>query len=118
MNFNLSLRHYLSYAQYSHYLSLLPNGAIQPTTNFTENSNSNFNAWNLDFSYSWWFAPGSQISILYRNNAALFENEFKKDLGNNLRKAIDKQNLDHVFSISIRYFIDYNSLKKKPLSKT
>jgi hypothetical protein len=115
MNFNLSLRHYLSYAIYNQYYSLQSNGTIQPTTNFTENSNSIFNAWNLDLSYSWWFAPGSQISILYRNNAVLSENEFNRDLGSNIRKAIDNQNLDHIFSISVRYFIDYNSLKKQIL---
>ncbi len=112
MNFNLSLRHYLSYATYNQYYSLQNNGSIVPTSNFTENSNSNFNAWNLDLSYSWWFAPGSQISILYRNNAALFENEFKRDLGTNIRNVIDKDALNHVFSVSVRYFIDYNSLKK------
>jgi hypothetical protein len=112
MNFNLSLRHYLSYATYNQYYSLQNDGSIVPTSNYTENSNSNFNAWNLDLSYSWWFAPGSQVSILYRNNAALFENEFKRDLGNNFQKVIDKNNLNHVFSISVRYFIDYNSLKK------
>lgn len=112
MNFNLSLRHYLSYATYNQYYRLQNDGSIAPTTNFTQNSNSNFNAWNLDLSYSWWFAPGSQISILYRNNAALFENEFKRDLGTNLRNVVDKDALNHVFSMSIRYFIDYNSLKK------
>jgi hypothetical protein len=112
MNFNLSLRHYLSYADYSQYYSLQNDGTLNTTTNFTQNSNSIFNAWNLDVSYSWWFAPGSQVSILYRNNAALFENEFKRDLGSNFQKVIDKNNLNHVFSISVRYFIDYNSLKK------
>jgi hypothetical protein len=112
MNFNLSLRHYLSYATYNQYYSLQKDGSIVPTLNHTENSNSNFNAWNLDLSYSWWFAPGSQISILYRNNAALFENEFKRDLGTNIRNVIDKEALNHVFSVSVRYFIDYNSLKK------
>jgi Domain of unknown function (DUF5916)/Carbohydrate family 9 binding domain-like len=112
MNFNLSLRHYLSYATYNQYYSLQNDGSIVPTSNYTENSNSNFNAWNLDLSYSWWFAPGSQISILYRNNAALFENEFKRDLGTNIRNVIDKDALNHVFSVSVRYFIDYNSLKK------
>ena len=112
MNFNLSLRHYLSYADYSQYYSLQNDGTLNSTTNFTQNSNSIFNAWNLDVSYSWWFAPGSQVSILYRNNAALFENEFKRDLGSNFQKVIDKNNLNHVFSISVRYFIDYNSLKK------
>ena len=112
MNFNLSLRHYLSYADYSQYYSLQNDGTLSTTTNFTQNSNSIFNAWNLDVSYSWWFAPGSQVSILYRNNATLFENEFKRDLGSNFQKVIDKNNLNHVFSISVRYFIDYNSLKK------
>jgi hypothetical protein len=112
MNFNLSLRHYLSYATYNQYYSLQNDGTLMPTSNFTQNSNSNFNAWNLDLSYSWWFAPGSQISILYRNNAALFENEFKRDLGTNIRNVIDKNALDHVFSVSVRYFIDYNSFKK------
>ena len=112
MNFNLSLRHYLSYATYNQYYRLQKDGSIVPTLNHTENSNSNFNAWNLDLSYSWWFAPGSQISILYRNNAALFENEFKRDLGTNIRNVIDKEALNHVFSVSVRYFIDYNSLKK------
>ena len=112
MNFNLSLRHYLSYADYSQYYSLQNDGTLNTTTHFTQNSNSIFNAWNLDVSYSWWFAPGSQVSILYRNNAALFENEFKRDLGSNFQKVIDKNNLNHVFSISVRYFIDYNSLKK------
>jgi hypothetical protein len=112
MNFNLSLRHYLSYATYNQYYNLQNDGTLMPTSNFTQNSNSNFNAWNLDLSYSWWFAPGSQISILYRNNAALFENEFKRDLGTNIRNVIDKDALNHVFSVSVRYFIDYNSLKK------
>lgn len=116
MNFNLSLRHYLSYAIYSQYYSLNNDGTLKKTLNFTENSDSIFNAWNLDLSYSWWFAPGSQISILYRNNAALFENEFQQGISSNLRKVIDKNNLDNVFSISVRYFIDYNSLKSKKSS--
>jgi hypothetical protein len=33
------------------------------------NRNRNFNSWNLDLSYSWWFAPASELSILYRNYA-------------------------------------------------
>ena len=112
MNFNLSLRHYLSYAKYSQYYSLNNNGTLSSTTHFNQNSDSIFNAWNLDVSYSWWFAPGSQLSILYRNNATLFENEFVNDLGTNLKKVMDRQYLNHIFSISMRYFIDYNSFKK------
>ena len=62
-------------------------------------------------SYSWWFAPGSQLSVLYRNNSYVFEREFDKGIGTNFRSSLNHENLDHTFSISVRYFIDYNSVK-------
>lgn len=113
MNFNLSVRHYWSYANYHQYYSLQNDGTLAPTTSFTGNRNNNFNTWNLDLSYSWWFAPGSQLSVLYRNNAFNFENDIQKDFGSNLKKVTNHSNLDHILSVSIRYFIDYNSLKPK-----
>jgi hypothetical protein len=112
MNFNLAIRHYWSYADYHQYYSLQDDGSLAPTTAYTGNRNNNFNTWNLDLSYSWWFAPGSQISVLYRNNAGSFENDIQKDFGSNIKNVINHNNLNHILSISIRYFIDYNSLKK------
>lgn len=111
MNLNLSLRHYWSYVINHNMLSLNADGSVSPNFIFTENKNKNYNLWNLDLSYTWWFAPGSQIAALYRNSSALFENEFNRTLGKNFNNAIKNENLDHIFSISIRYFIDYNSLK-------
>jgi hypothetical protein len=45
--------------------------------NYSKNLNSSFYSWNFDLSYLWWFAPGSQVSVLYRNNAANFERIIK-----------------------------------------
>ncbi|HLA56793.1 MAG TPA: DUF5916 domain-containing protein, partial [Flavobacterium sp.] len=84
-------------------------GYLTPAV-YTENVDSNFNTWNLDLSYSWWFAPGSQVSVLYRNNANTFSNNIDKDFGKNFSNVFD-DNLNHVFSISVRYFIDYNRAK-------
>ena len=39
---------------------------------FAENKDGTFNSWNLDLRYSWWFAPGSQMNLLYRNQAQNF----------------------------------------------
>lgn len=111
MSINLNIRHYWSYAKNSAFFDLQPNGDISPDTSFNENHDSNFNTWNMDLSYSWWFAPGSQISAMYRNSSSFYENEFRTDFGSNFNKAIDNNFLNHVFSISVRYFIDYNSLK-------
>ena len=112
MTFNLSVRHYWSYAENKNYLSLTDNGNLTHFSGYTTNKNSNFASWNVDLSYSWWFAPGSQISVLYRNNAANFEREINKDFGNNVTNLLNNDALNHAFSISVKYFIDYNQAKK------
>ncbi len=112
MTLNLSARHYWSYAENNQYLTLENNGTLTPNSTFTENKNSNFSTWNFDLSYSWWFAPGSQISVLYRNNATDYRTEIDKKLGSNFKNLFEN-NLNNIFSVSIRYFIDYNSIKNK-----
>lgn len=113
MTFNLSLRHYWSYAENKNFLSLQQNGRLTDYTTYTQNKNSSFFSWNGDISYSWWFAPGSEISILYRNNAANFQREIDKDFGKKVTTLLTNDQLKHVFSISLRYFIDYNEVKNK-----
>ena len=112
MNFNLNIRHYWSSLNVLEYLTLLEDGTFEKNNTFSENKNQNLNTWNLDLAYSWWFAPGSQVSILYRNNSYLFSRNTTQAFNENINEALDSKNLNHVFSISIRYFIDYNSLKK------
>lgn len=110
MNFNLSVRHYWSFVENNSFHNLNDDGTLTENTSYNQNRNSNFNSWNLDLTYSWWFAPGSQISFLYRNNAAKFDRETNKDFGNNFSNLIS-DNLNHVLSVSIRYYIDYNQAK-------
>lgn len=112
MTLNLAARHYWSYAENNQYLTLQNDGTLVSNSTFTVNKNSNFSTWNFDLSYSWWFAPGSQISVLYRNNATDFRTEIDRRLGNNFKNLFDN-NLNNIFSVSIRYFIDYNSIKNK-----
>jgi hypothetical protein len=111
MNFNLSVRHYWSLAENNQISTLNSDGSLSPNSTYTLNKNSNFSTWNLDLSYSWWFAPGSQMSVLYRNNAATFNRTINKNFESNFSNLFDN-NLNHVVSISVRYFIDYNQAKK------
>lgn len=110
MNFNLTVRHYWSYAENNSFHTLNNDGTLTETLAYTENKNSNFSTWNLDLSYSWWFAPGSQLSVLYRNNAFNSSREVNKDFSHNFENLIS-DNLNHIFSLSIRYYIDYNQAK-------
>ena len=110
MNFNLSLRHYWSIAENNGVYNLNDDGTLVKNTTYTIDKNSNFSTWNLDLSYSWWFAPGSQMSVLYRNNASNFERLIDRNFNKNLNTLLN-DNLNHIFSVSIRYFIDYNQAK-------
>lgn len=110
MTFNLKARYYWSYAENMNYLTLTDDGYFEDNDTYNENTNNNFKIWNFDLSYSWWFAPGSQVSVLYRNNATHFEKRVNKNIIDNLDHTLSN-NLNNTFSISIRYFIDYNRAK-------
>lgn len=112
MTINLAARYYWSYAENLAFEKLENDGTLS-VSSYNNDKNSNFNSWNVDLSYSWWFAPGSQLSFLYRNNAITDEYNMRfvnKDFGRNFSNLLS-DNLNNIFSVSIRYFIDYNAAK-------
>lgn len=111
MTINLKARYYWSYAENLDFMTLTDDGHFEPDPDYNENKNSNFKIWNFDLSYSWWFAPGSQVSILYRNNAIHNEKRLNKNIIDNLDHTLSN-NLNNTLSISFRYYIDYNNAKK------
>ena len=113
MTLNLAVRQYWSSAENKNILELDADGTLDPYPQYTENKNSSFYSWNADLSYSWWFAPGSQLSALYRNNASNFERVIDKDFKHNVTNLLTNDALKHIFSISVKYFIDYNAVKNK-----
>ncbi|MDI5886587.1 DUF5916 domain-containing protein [Flavobacterium yafengii] len=112
MTINLTARYYWSYSKNHEFFTLQNSGYLTPNSTYAQNKDRNFNSWNFDLSYSWWFAPGSEISILYRNYGLERASIVEKDLSKNL-KSIFNSDLTNVLSISIRYFIDYNAVKNK-----
>jgi hypothetical protein len=111
MNFDISARYYWSYTENKNFYELNDNGRLSNYDGYTEDKNQNLITWNLDVSYNWWFAPGSQLTILYRSNAAKYDNLINKDFGNNYTSLLNNEDLSHVLSVSVKYFIDYNQVK-------
>ncbi len=110
MNFNLKVRYYWANAINNKFLTLREDGYFDDNTTYNLNKNINQNIWNFDLSYTWWFAPGSLVSVLYRNNASLAERNFNTNFGNNLKNVLSN-NPNNTISISFRYYIDYNQAK-------
>jgi hypothetical protein len=112
MTVNLTARYYWSYSENHKFLTLQDNGYLTPNNTYSLNKNRNFNSWNFDLAYSWWFAPGSELSILYRNYSQESASIVEKSLTTNLKNVFNS-NMTNILSISLRYFIDYNRVKNK-----
>ena len=112
---NLKFRQFWSSALYKEDFFLLKsdgNRSVSEKNISDYNPNTNFNLWNLDLSYNWEFAPGSKITLLYRNNI-FNENNLSGISYYNSTKELFEKPINHQFSLRINYFIDFNLLKKK-----
>lgn len=110
MAFSLAFRHYFSDVTYRQFYSLNADGSLNPETNFTKNLNGTYNSWNVDLRYSWWFAPGSQLTILYRNATENYLDISRMKIKNNFENLFDEPLVNNI-SLKLTYFIDYNRAK-------
>ncbi|MDF1551211.1 MAG: DUF5916 domain-containing protein, partial [Bacteroidales bacterium] len=65
---SFDLRHYWSTVSYSDYYTLNVDGSISDENAYSENSNINFNYFTIDLAYRWIFAPGSEMSVVWKNS--------------------------------------------------
>ena len=111
----LTFRNFWSTVTYDNALfKLEENGSLSTNDGYTVNSlddpNINFNTWNLDFRYSWEFAPGSRLTALYRNS--LFNQDTaSSDTYFDSLDTLFRQPIQHTFSLRLQYFLDYNNVK-------
>lgn len=108
---SMKLRHFWMTVKYDKFFALQDNGALSPE-NITNNYDQNFNAFNIDLLFNWYFAPGSNLSFVWKN-AILTDDEntdikFPKNFSNTLTS--DQLNS---FSIKLLYYLDYIYLTKK-----
>lgn len=107
----LRARHYWSRGEYLEFYDLQNDGTLVSNT-YTGHHDFNFNAFNIDMAFSWEFAPGSLVSIVYKNaileDTDQVEPRFFKNLGNTFEQ-------DQLNSLSVRilYYFDVLYLKGK-----
>ncbi len=108
---NLSFRYYWAPVHYDKFYILKEDGSLQDAS-YTGNADINFNIWNLDLSYVWEFAPGSQLSLLYRNVISNSDNMALLNYKSNIDNLFT-QPKTHSLIMKLTYYIDYNEVKNK-----
>ena len=108
----LRMRHYWSYGLYDYYGDLDEEGYIIPDPIFTENADFNFNAFNTDLIFTWQFAPGSFMNIVYKNNLQRDEQVIRTSYFNNLNTVFE-QGQRNTLTFKLVYFFDMVSSYKR-----
>lgn len=110
MGLNLSFRHYYSEVFYANFYTLAQDGDLQRTNLYDLNHDTTYNSWNIDFRFSWWFAPGSQLSLLYRQVAENYIPDAHQNFSQNFQDLFNQPQLNSL-SLRISYYLDYNRAK-------
>ena len=111
---NLNFRHNWDKVNYSKLFLLEQDGSLRSDSNTSlENldpsPNINFSSWNFDLNYSWQFAPGSFVTLLYRNRALRRTSDSTASFKESLN-ALFSEDLNHLFSVRLQYFLDVNKI--------
>jgi len=109
---NLNLRYYWAPVYYDKFYKLNNDGTLTKIDNYNENKDINYNVWNMDLGYSWEFAPGSNISLLYRNSLLNYDSDAKIGFNDNIDNLLS-QPLRNTFILKMTYYIDYNTVKNR-----
>ena len=113
MGLTLRARHYWSKVSPQEFFELDKDGNLQqPNSPYTRNRNQNYNFLSADLVYTWQFAQGSFITVVWKDISENFSRSFEKGYFKNVSNTI---NLPQFSSLSVRviYFLDYLSVRKK-----
>jgi hypothetical protein len=110
MGLDLRIRHYWSKLYYNDFFVLNEEGGLDPSDydNFEDFS---FTLFNLDLTYKWRFAPGSDLILVWKNNIAGSESNEEVDYRNVTYSEgigkLDDYAQNNSFSLRFVYYLDF-----------
>jgi hypothetical protein len=108
----INVRHYWNTCNYRQYFTLLENGDLADNTVYSENNNFNYNVFNVDFIYSWQFAPGSQLSLVYKNAIENQESDLTYNFYKDLKHTLSAPQTNSI-SLKVLYYLDFQYFRKR-----
>jgi len=117
MGLTLRVRHYWSRVKYHEFFSLSQDGHLLETEFSQYNDkgqaglDANFNAFSVDFVYTWQFAPASTLTIVWKNNLTTFDNNPATGAWDNYQ-ALFANSRGNSLSFRILYYLDYQEVKR------
>lgn len=113
MGLTMRTRHYWSKVTPVQFYELDTEGdLVTPTNPYTGNRNQNYNYFTVDMVYTWQFAQGSFINVVWKDIGENFSRSFERNYFKNASNIISGNQFTSL-SLRVIYFLDYLTLKKK-----
>jgi hypothetical protein len=107
------LRHYWSKVDPKQLYDLNPDGTLVPTKhNDVAIASQNYNIFNIDAVYTWQFAPGSFLNIVWKDQGFNDDGNINYPYFRNFNHTISSPQNNNL-SIKLIYYLDYLDLKKR-----
>jgi hypothetical protein len=113
MGLTVGIRHYWSDRRNKAFYLLQNDGSLAAYQGAAlPGLDRNYNVFNVDLIYTWQFAPGSELSISYKDASETNDNFYTKKYTENLNGILSAPQ-NSSLSVKVLYYIDYLSLKSK-----
>lgn len=108
---SLRARHYIKKIYYNNYYSLENDGSLNPLS-FSKLNNITYTNFYIDLSYQWTFAPGSTLSIVWKNSIIQNKDFVRKSIWSDFNDTWENEQSNSI-SIKAIYYIDYQMMAKR-----
>lgn len=104
-------RHYWSKVELRQLYDLQNDGSLKPTIHAIPINHQNFNIFNIDAVYTWQFAPGSFINIVWKDESFVGDKNIQYTYFKNFNQTLASPQNNNL-SFKIIYYLDYLDFKK------
>ncbi len=118
---DFKLRHYWSIVNYEELFTLQKDGSLRSIAKnykYLRDSDINYNSFNIDFIYNYQFAPGSELSLVWKNYIYTYGDNIAISYIKNIEQLFDNTHTNSM-SVKIIFYMDYlniKNLRKKSLN--
>ncbi|MCB9448124.1 MAG: carbohydrate binding family 9 domain-containing protein [Flavobacteriales bacterium] len=112
MSISLVARHYWSRGYAKDFYTLNEDGSLTPLKYQSQDYDFNYNAFNIDGVFTWWFAPGSTLTLAYKNALETEQNLTYPGFSENMR-TISREPHANSLSVKAIYYLDYLYLRRR-----
>jgi hypothetical protein len=111
---NLRIRHYWRTLDYANFYPLQESGDLGTPYGYERYGSSqdlSYNALTIYLQYLWQFAPGSELSVVWKNNIYHSAEEIPKGYFNCLDRTLKAPQVNS-FSLKFIYYLDYQNIQR------